>query len=53
LVARSILDGFEDGQEEIFPDPMSMSMADSWPNGNGKMLEREFAALVQPALDVR
>src|SRR5262249_50017930 len=29
-VARGILDGVERGEEEIFPDPMSESIAESW-----------------------
>ena len=45
-VARAIFDGVENGEEEIFPDPMSQSMADSWRNGAAKALERQNAALV-------
>jgi NAD(P)-dependent dehydrogenase (short-subunit alcohol dehydrogenase family) len=29
-VARGIFDGVERGEEKIFPDPMSETMADSW-----------------------
>jgi hypothetical protein len=36
----------ENGEEEIFPDPMSASMADGWRNGFAKAFERENAALV-------
>jgi NAD(P)-dependent dehydrogenase (short-subunit alcohol dehydrogenase family) len=46
-VARGILDGVENGEEDIFPDPMSESMAESWRNGAAKALERENAAFVQ------
>jgi len=46
-VARAIFDGVDNGEEEIFPDPMSASMADSWRNGAAKALERQNAALVQ------
>ncbi|HEV8557253.1 MAG TPA: SDR family NAD(P)-dependent oxidoreductase [Actinophytocola sp.] len=46
-VARAIFDGVEKGEEDIFPDPMSESMAESWRNGAGKTLERQNAALVQ------
>ncbi len=46
-VARAILDGVEKGEEHIFPDPMSESMAESWRNGAGKALERQNAAFVQ------
>ena len=45
-VARAILDGLEKGEEDIFPDPMSESMAEGWRNGASKALEREFAALI-------
>jgi NAD(P)-dependent dehydrogenase (short-subunit alcohol dehydrogenase family) len=45
-VARGILDGVERGEEEIFPDPMSESMAQSWRSGVAKALERQFAAFV-------
>jgi NAD(P)-dependent dehydrogenase (short-subunit alcohol dehydrogenase family) len=48
-VARGILDGMEKGEEEIFPDPMSQSMAESWRSGAAKALERENAALVEAA----
>jgi hypothetical protein len=46
-VARAILDGVENGEEDIFPDPMSESMAESWRSGAVKALERQFAALVE------
>jgi NAD(P)-dependent dehydrogenase (short-subunit alcohol dehydrogenase family) len=45
-VASGILDGVENGEDEIFPDPMSGSMADGWRNGFAKAFERENAALV-------
>jgi NAD(P)-dependent dehydrogenase (short-subunit alcohol dehydrogenase family) len=45
-VARAIFDGVEKGEEEIFPDPMSASIAESWRSGAAKALERQFAALV-------
>lgn len=46
LVAKGILDGVEKGEEEIFPDPMSASIADGWRSGVAKALERQFAAFV-------
>src|SRR5438128_867311 len=46
-VARAIFDGMEKGEEDIFPDPMSASMAESWRNGAATALERQFAALVE------
>ena len=50
-VARAIFDGVENGEEEIFPDPMSQTLADSWRNGAVKAMERENAtfAPAQPA----
>jgi NAD(P)-dependent dehydrogenase (short-subunit alcohol dehydrogenase family) len=47
-VARAIFDGVDAGDEDIFPDPMSASIADSWHGGATKALEREFATLVAP-----
>jgi hypothetical protein len=43
-----VLDGVERGEEEIFPDPMSASLAACWSAGDIKALERQNAALVQP-----
>jgi len=45
-VARATLDGVEQGEEEIFPDPMSQSLADGWRGGIAKQFERQNAALV-------
>jgi NAD(P)-dependent dehydrogenase (short-subunit alcohol dehydrogenase family) len=45
-VARAIFDGVDRGEEDIFPDPASQSLADSWRNGAVKALERENAAFV-------
>lgn len=45
-VARAIFDGVENGDEDIFPDPMSQSVAEGWRNGVAKALERQFAAFV-------
>ena len=45
-VARGIFDGLEKGDEDIFPDPMSESIAEGWRNGAAKALERQFAAFV-------
>jgi len=46
-VARAIFDGVEKGKEDIFPDLMSESIAESWRSGAVKALERQFAALVE------
>jgi len=45
-VARAIFDGVEKEEEDIFPDPMSQSMAESWRSGATKALEHQYAALV-------
>jgi NAD(P)-dependent dehydrogenase (short-subunit alcohol dehydrogenase family) len=46
-VARAIFDGVERGEEDIFPDPMSQSVAESWRAGAAKGLERQFAAIAE------
>ena len=46
-VARAIFDGLGKGEQEIFPDPMSASMAEGWRSGAVKALERQFAAYVE------
>jgi NAD(P)-dependent dehydrogenase (short-subunit alcohol dehydrogenase family) len=48
-VARAIFDGVENGEEDVLPDPMSESMAESWRTGAAKELERQNAALLQAA----
>ena len=45
-VAQAIFDGVAKGEEEIFPDPMSESIAEGWHGGAVKALQRQFAALV-------
>jgi NAD(P)-dependent dehydrogenase (short-subunit alcohol dehydrogenase family) len=45
-VARAIFDGVENGEEDIFPDPLSESLVAWWRNGVAKALERQYAALV-------
>jgi NAD(P)-dependent dehydrogenase (short-subunit alcohol dehydrogenase family) len=45
-VAGAILDGIEAGEEEIFPDPMSQTLAAAWRAGVAKELERQNATLV-------
>jgi NAD(P)-dependent dehydrogenase (short-subunit alcohol dehydrogenase family) len=44
-VARAIFDGVENGEDDIFPDPMSATMAESWRNGPAKAFERQAALL--------
>lgn len=46
LVAQGIFNGIEQGEEEIFPDPMSASVAESWRGSAMKALERQNAAFV-------
>ena len=48
-VARAILDGVERGEDDIFPDPVSGSMAESWRNSAAKEHERQRALLVGAA----
>jgi NAD(P)-dependent dehydrogenase (short-subunit alcohol dehydrogenase family) len=45
-VAEAIFDGVARGEEEIFPDAMSINLADSWRNGAAKHFEHQFAAFV-------
>jgi NAD(P)-dependent dehydrogenase (short-subunit alcohol dehydrogenase family) len=47
--AAAILDGVQAGDDEIFPHPMLEAVALRWRSGELKSLERQFAALVEPA----
>ncbi len=49
-VARAIFNALDNNEEDIFPDPMSAALADSWRSGAAKALERQNAALAQAAL---
>jgi NAD(P)-dependent dehydrogenase (short-subunit alcohol dehydrogenase family) len=51
-VARAVFDGIENGEEDIFPDPLSQAMAEGWRGGVAKQFERQNAALV-PAEPVK
>jgi NAD(P)-dependent dehydrogenase (short-subunit alcohol dehydrogenase family) len=44
-VARAILDAVDAGQDDIFPDPLSRSLAEAWHVSPAKTLERQNAAL--------
>lgn len=44
IVAMGIFDGLERGEEDIFPDPFSQTMAEGWRSGVAKALERQNAA---------
>ena len=45
-VATAIFDGLEKGEDEIFPDPFSQYLAESWRNGAAKTLERLSAGFI-------
>src|SRR5271170_3482976 len=45
-VAQGIFDGVENNDDEIFPDPMSRSLVQSWRGGAAKVLEHQYAALL-------
>src|SRR5215469_13318886 len=44
--AAGIFDGLEKGEDEIFPDPTSASVAEGWRSGVVKAMDRQFAAFV-------
>jgi NAD(P)-dependent dehydrogenase (short-subunit alcohol dehydrogenase family) len=46
VAAKGIFDGLENKEEDIFPDPMSQSIADGWRNGVAKAFERQSAGFV-------
>jgi NAD(P)-dependent dehydrogenase (short-subunit alcohol dehydrogenase family) len=46
LVAVGIFDGLENGEEDIFPDPASQSIAEAWRAGVAKAFERQYAGFV-------
>ncbi|UMB69383.1 SDR family NAD(P)-dependent oxidoreductase [Mycobacterium paraterrae] len=48
-VARAIFDGLEQGDEDIFPDPFTAPLAESWNDGPARTLERLYAALLANA----
>jgi hypothetical protein len=45
-VARAIFDAVQAGEDDIFPDPMSATVAGSWRTGAVKEMERQNATLV-------
>ncbi|MGD1205330.1 SDR family NAD(P)-dependent oxidoreductase [Mycobacterium seoulense] len=45
-VAQAIFDGIQNDDDEIFPDPLSRSLAEHWGSGATKVLERQYAALL-------
>jgi NAD(P)-dependent dehydrogenase (short-subunit alcohol dehydrogenase family) len=48
-LAKGIFNGLENDEDDIFPDPFSASMAESWRGGMAKALERQNAALAGAA----
>jgi len=50
--AQGIFDGLERGEEDIFPDPASQSIAEAWRAGAAKELERQFAAFAPQSVAV-
>jgi NAD(P)-dependent dehydrogenase (short-subunit alcohol dehydrogenase family) len=46
VVAVGIFDGVEKGEEDIFPDPTSQTLAEGWRAGVAKALERRINAIV-------
>jgi NAD(P)-dependent dehydrogenase (short-subunit alcohol dehydrogenase family) len=51
--AAAIFDGLEKGEEDIFPDPVSQSVAEGWRAGVVKALERQFTAFVPQSATAR
>jgi NAD(P)-dependent dehydrogenase (short-subunit alcohol dehydrogenase family) len=51
-VAQGIFDGVENEHDDIFPDPMSRSLAERWHGGVAKVLEHQYAALLADAASV-
>jgi len=45
--AQGIFDAVEKGEEDIFPDPASAPLGGMWEGSPDKILERQFAQLVQ------
>jgi NAD(P)-dependent dehydrogenase (short-subunit alcohol dehydrogenase family) len=45
-VAQGIFDGLANGEEDIFPDPLSQSIAEGWRTGVAKEFERQYAGFV-------
>jgi NAD(P)-dependent dehydrogenase (short-subunit alcohol dehydrogenase family) len=45
-VAQGIFDGLQNKEEDIFPDPLSQSIAEGWRTGVAKAFERQYAGFV-------
>jgi hypothetical protein len=48
-VAAAVFDAVEGDEEDIFPDPLSQSIAQGWRSGPAKDLERQYAELIAAA----
>jgi NAD(P)-dependent dehydrogenase (short-subunit alcohol dehydrogenase family) len=48
-VAAGVLNAVERDEDDIFPDPMSQSIAQSWRSGAAKALEQQYAELLAEA----
>ncbi|MGB6986147.1 MAG: SDR family NAD(P)-dependent oxidoreductase [Candidatus Aquilonibacter sp.] len=44
--ARGIFDGLARGEDEIFPDPASLAIAEGWRSGVAKAMEQQFKSFV-------
>lgn len=51
-VAQGIFAGLEGGEEDIFPDPMSQSIAEGWRTGVAKAFERQYAGFVPQSAEI-
>lgn len=45
-VAAAVFDGLQRNESDIFPDPMSQSIAEAWRGGPATTLERQYAQLL-------
>ncbi|KAA6465221.1 SDR family NAD(P)-dependent oxidoreductase [Acidobacteria bacterium AB60] len=50
--AEGIFDGIESEEEDIFPDPMSRSVANGWRDGVAKQFERQNASFLPASVRV-
>ena len=52
FAAAGIFDGVEEGEEDIFPDPTSRTLADGWRAGVAKAFERRIHAVVMEGAQI-
>jgi hypothetical protein len=50
--AVGIFDGLENGEEDIFPDPTSQTLAEGWRAGVAKAFERRINAVVMEGAQI-